>query len=142
MFGNHPLPNIAPSLPSVLTTTTQRVHRRLRRSPRDRPHGLSEGVPSAYANAHRPRHVTVAYCRHVTPCRRSPRPPHRYHRPSPHRGCGRATPGMSPTTNNNPSAPPSNATSRNRPCHVTRQKRPPSNATSRRPRERGGQQRE
>jgi hypothetical protein len=87
MFGNHPLPNIAPSLLLFLPPPPDAFpHRCRRRPPRDRPHGLSEGVPIADADAHQPRHVTVAYRRHVTRFRRSPRPPHRCYRPSPRRG--------------------------------------------------------
>ena len=146
MFGNLPLPNIAPSL--LLCLPPHSLHHRLLRPSCERPHGLSKGALIADADAQQPRHVTVAYGRHVTAFRRSPRPPLRSYRPSPRRGmwgCSFPT----PTPTNYATSPPRTiatsprtvATSLShtvttsprtvrtpRPC-------PSSNALSRRPRE-------
>ena len=88
MFGNRRLPNIAPSL--LLCLPPHSRHHRLLRPPCERPHGLSNGVLIADADAHQPRHVTVADGRHVTGFRRSPRPPHHSYRPPLVQGFGRA----------------------------------------------------
>ena len=87
MFGNHPLPNIAPS-PLLLLPPPPHMfpHNRLHCPPHECPHGLSEGMLIAEANTHQPCHVTITYHCHITAFQWSPHLPHHYYCPSPHRG--------------------------------------------------------
>jgi hypothetical protein len=82
------LPNIAPSL--LLCLPLHSCHHRLLRPPCERPHGLSNGVLIADADAHQPCHATVADSCHVTGFRWSLCLPHHSYRPPLIQGCGRA----------------------------------------------------